>query len=277
MKVQIEQAARYINRILLKTPKVGLILGSGLGVLADEIKDPVQISYSDIPGFPTSTVEGHAGQLVCGTLEGLNVIAMQGRFHFYEGYTLDKVTFPIRVMKELGIDALIVTNAAGGVNTNLEPGDLMLITDHINNAGQNPLIGPNDTELGVRFPDMSTAYDGDLQSIAKRAAERLDIALKEGVYVWNSGPSYETPAEVRMLRQIGGDAVGMSTVPEVIIARHAEIKVLGISCISNMAAGILDQPLTHDEVIETTEKVKDNFLIFVKEILSLYDQEKRTE
>ncbi|WP_332692902.1 purine-nucleoside phosphorylase [Halalkalibacter lacteus] len=273
MKVQIEQAARYINRILLKTPKVGLILGSGLGVLAEEIKDPVKISYSDIPGFPTSTVEGHAGQLVCGTIEGLNVIAMQGRFHFYEGYTLDKVTFPIRVMKELGVDALIVTNAAGGVNTNLEPGDLMLITDHINNACQNPLIGPNDTELGVRFPDMSIAYDGDLQSIAKRAAERLDIPLKEGVYVWNTGPSYETPAEVKMLRQIGGDAVGMSTVPEVIIARHANIKVLGISCISNMAAGILDQPLTHDEVIETTEKAKGNFLIFVKEILSLYDQE----
>ncbi|MFC0560752.1 purine-nucleoside phosphorylase [Halalkalibacter alkalisediminis] len=272
MTIQIEQAARYINRILLQTPKVGLILGSGLGVLAEEIKDPVKVSYSDIPGFPASTVEGHAGQLVFGTLEGVNVIAMQGRFHFYEGYSLEKVTFPIRVMKKLGIEALIVTNAAGGVNTDLDPGDLMLITDHINNAGGNPLIGPNNTELGLRFPDLSTAYDVELQALAKRAAESLDIPLKEGVYVWNTGPSYETPAEVKMLRHLGGDAVGMSTVPEVIIARHAEIKVLGISCISNMAAGILDQPLTHHEVIETTEKAKDSFLLFMKEIISLYGQ-----
>jgi purine-nucleoside phosphorylase len=271
MTVKIQQAARYINRILLETPKVGLILGSGLGVLAEEIQDPVIISYKDIPGFPASTVEGHAGQLVFGTLEGLKVIAMQGRFHFYEGYSLDKVTFPVRVMKELGIEALIVTNAAGGINTDLEPGDLMLITDHINNTGQNPLIGPNDPELGVRFPDLSTAYDAKLQELAKSAATRLNIPLKEGVYVWNTGPSYETPAEVKMLRHLGGDAVGMSTVPEVIIARHANIKVLGISCISNMAAGILDQPLTHDEVIETTEKAKEHFLAFVKRILSLYN------
>ncbi|GGM38928.1 purine nucleoside phosphorylase [Paraliobacillus quinghaiensis] len=264
---QINEATSFIKDKISDLPKVGLILGSGLGMLADEIENPVKIKYDEIPGFPTSTVEGHAGQLVSGQLKGLPVLAMQGRFHFYEGYGLDAVTFPVRVMKALGVEKLVVTNAAGGVNPNLVPGDLMLITDHINNTSQNPLMGPNDSDLGVRFPDMSTAYDRDLQNVARSAASELDMNLKEGVYVWNTGPSYETPAEIKMLQTVGGDAVGMSTVPEVIVARHAGIDCLGISCISNMAAGILDQPLSHDEVIETTENVRQTFLDFVKEVL----------
>ncbi|PXW90938.1 purine-nucleoside phosphorylase [Streptohalobacillus salinus] len=265
---QLHEATAFIKDKLQVTPKVGLILGSGLGMLADEIENPLKIKYDQIPGFPVSTVEGHAGQLVIGELQGVNVIAMQGRFHFYEGYGLDAVTFPVRVMKQLGIEKLFVTNAAGGVNESFEPGNLMLITDHINNTGQNPLMGPNDAEQGVRFPDMSQAYDRKLQAVAKAVARDLSLDLKEGVYVWNTGPTYETPAEIRMLQTVGGDAVGMSTVPEVIVARHAGLEVLGISCISNMAAGILDQPLNHEEVIETTEKVREDFLGFVKTILS---------
>jgi purine-nucleoside phosphorylase len=261
----IERSASYIKEKLTATPKIGLILGSGLGVLADEISNPKTIPYHEIPEFPVSTVEGHAGQLVIGELEGIQVVAMQGRFHFYEGYSLYKVTFPVRVMKEIGVETVIVTNAAGGVNTSFKPGDLMLITDHINNMSQNPLIGPNDPELGVRFPDMSAAYSPELRAQIKDVANRLGISLQEGVYVGNTGPSYETPAEVQMIRMLGGDAVGMSTVPEVIIARHAGLKVIGISCISNMAAGILDQPLTHDEVIETTDLAKASFLSLVKE------------
>lgn len=265
---KIKEATSFIVEQISEHPKVGLILGSGLGMLADEIENPVKIKYKDIPGFPVSTVEGHAGQLVSGKLMGLPVLAMQGRFHFYEGYGLDAVTFPVRVMKALGVEKLLVTNAAGGVNAELTPGDLMLLTDHINNTGQNPLIGPNDPNLGVRFPDMSTAYDHDLQQIARVAAKELDLDLKEGVYVWNTGPSYETPSEIKMLEGLGGDAVGMSTVPEVIVARHTGIACLGISCISNMAAGILDQPLSHQEVIDTTEKVRETFLNFVKKVLA---------
>lgn len=260
----IERSANFIKEKLTSTPRIGLILGSGLGVLADEIVNPIKIPYHEIPEFPVSTVEGHAGQLVIGELEGVQVVAMQGRFHFYEGYSLHKVTFPVRVMKEIGVETVIVTNAAGGVNTTFKPGDLMIITDHINNMSQNPLIGPNDSELGVRFPDMSAAYCPKLRDKAKSVAGKLGLDIQEGVYFGNTGPSYETPAEIRMIRKLGGDAVGMSTVPEVIIARHAGLKVLGISCISNMAAGILDQPLTHDEVMETTDMAKSSFLSLVK-------------
>ncbi|WP_102345697.1 purine-nucleoside phosphorylase [Bacillus sp. Marseille-P3661] len=271
MNVQhIKIAAEYVQtKIKNNPPTIGLILGSGLGVLADEIDDPVKIPYRDIPNFPLSTVEGHKGQLVIGKLQGIQVIAMQGRFHFYEGYSLEKVTFPVRVMKAIGVKTLIVTNAAGGINTDFKPGDLMIISDHINNMGQNPLIGHNEAALGVRFPDMSSAYDWELQQKVKKVGESLGIALKEGVYIANTGPSYETPAEVRMLRNLGGDAVGMSTVPEVIVARHSGLKVLGISCISNMAAGILDQPLTHEEVMETTELVKEQFLTLIKETVKV--------
>ncbi|WP_282035399.1 purine-nucleoside phosphorylase [Metabacillus indicus] len=267
MLQEIKQSAEFMKEKVKNLPEIGLILGSGLGVLADEIENPVKIPYEDIPNFPVSTVEGHAGQLVFGTLKGANVAAMQGRFHFYEGYDMKKVTFPVRVLKEMGVKTIIVTNAAGGVNESFEPGDLMIISDHINNMGTSPLIGPNDSDLGVRFPDMSQAYNRDLRTLAKNAASELGINVQEGVYVGNTGPAYETPAEVRLARVLGGDAVGMSTVPEVIVANHAGMKVLGISCISNMAAGILDQPLSHDEVMETTEMVKTNFLNLVKKIV----------
>ncbi|UII54710.1 purine-nucleoside phosphorylase [Cytobacillus spongiae] len=263
----IKNAAMYLNERYDNQPKIGLILGSGLGVLAEEIEQPTKIPYNEIPDFPVSTVEGHAGQLVFGTINGVEVVAMQGRFHYYEGYSFDKVTFPVRVMKELGVEKLIVTNAAGGVNESFTPGDLMIIEDHINNMGSNPLIGPNDSKLGVRFPDMSEAYSKELREVAKKIASELSIPVQAGVYVGNTGPTYETPAEIRMFRTLGGDAVGMSTVPEVIVARHAGMEVLGISCISNMAAGILDQPLNHEEVIETTEKVKSHFLRYVKELV----------
>jgi purine-nucleoside phosphorylase len=264
---KIQNATDFLKEKYSKTPRIGLILGSGLGVLADEIENPVKIPYNEIPEFPISTVEGHAGQLVFGIVEGVEVVAMQGRFHFYEGYGMDKVTFPVRVMKELGVDMLIVTNAAGGVNESFEAGDLMIISDHINFTGTNPLIGPNDSKFGPRFPDMSEAYTKDLRNAAKEIAARLNIDVKEGVYFGFSGPVYETPAEIGMVRTLGGDAVGMSTVPEVIVARHSGLKVLGISCITNMAAGILDQPLSHEEVIETTERVKANFLSYIKEIV----------
>ncbi|MCR6106499.1 purine-nucleoside phosphorylase [Salipaludibacillus agaradhaerens] len=260
----IKEAKEYIESKLTVKPTIGLILGSGLGVLADDIKDPVTIPYKDIPGFPQSTVTGHKGQFVIGELEGKIVAAMQGRFHYYEGYTMALVTLPVRVMKAMGVDNLIVTNAAGGINESYQPGDLMIIKDHINMFGTNPLIGPNEEEVGVRFPDMSQAYTPKLVELAENVAKALSIDVHKGVYVGNTGPAYETPAEVRMLRTLGGDAVGMSTVPEVIVARHSNMSVLGISCISNMAAGILDQPLTHDEVMETTERVKVNFLNFVK-------------
>ncbi|MFG6118528.1 MULTISPECIES: purine-nucleoside phosphorylase [Thalassobacillus] len=264
---EIKQSASFIMDKVSETPSVGLILGSGLGVLAEEIKNPVVIPYGDIPHFPESTVSGHKGQLVIGELEGHQVIAMQGRFHYYEGYTMQQVTFPVRVMKQLGIETMFVTNAAGGVNKDFNPGDLMIINDHINNMGDSPLIGKNDEEMGPRFPDMSQAYNKELIETAQKCADNLGLKVRNGVYVGNTGPAYETAAEVKMLRTVGGDAVGMSTVPEVIVASHSGIKVLGISCISNMAAGILDQPLTHDEVIETTAQVREDFLGFVKEIL----------
>ncbi|SFA72722.1 purine-nucleoside phosphorylase [Lentibacillus halodurans] len=263
----IKEATAYINDNLTEAPEIGLILGSGLGVLAEKIENPVTFPYKDIPHFPESTVSGHKGQLVTGELEGKQVIAMQGRFHYYEGYSMQQVTFPVRVMKELGIHSIMITNAAGGINKLFKPGDLMLITDHINNMGDNPLLGPNDETLGERFPDMSQVYDEAYLRHANDCAARLGLNVQEGVYVGNTGPAYETPAEINMLRTFGGDAVGMSTVPEVIAAEHAGLRVLGISCISNMAAGILDQPLTHHEVIETTEQVREDFLRFVKEII----------
>lgn len=264
---QIKEAVSFINEKIHTAPEIGLILGSGLGVLAEEIEQKTIIPYETIPHFPVSTVEGHAGNLVIGMLEGKQVAAMQGRFHYYEGYSLDEVTLPVRVMKEIGVKTLIITNAAGGINEHFSPGDLMLICDHINLTGTNPLIGQNDEALCVRFPDMSHAYSDRLRTLAKQVAEKLNMPLQEGVYVGNSGPSYETPAEIRMMRFLGGDAVGMSTVPEVIVARHAGLEVLGISCISNMAAGILDEPLSHEEVIETTEKVKEKFTRLLKNII----------
>ncbi|GJM82652.1 purine-nucleoside phosphorylase [Paenibacillus timonensis] len=263
----IREAAEYIRSRSALAPKVGLILGSGLGVLADHIEQPVSIDYRDIPFFPQSTVEGHAGELLIGTVQGTPVVLMKGRFHMYEGYGPEMTAFPVRVMKELGVTTLLVTNAAGGVNTSYHPGDLMLISDHLNLTGRNPLVGPNDEELGARFPDMSQAYSRRLRDIARKIAADKGVPLQEGVYAGLLGPTYETPAEIRMLRTLGADAVGMSTVSETIVARHAGLEVLGISCISNMASGILDQPLSHQEVMETTERVREKFLSLVLSII----------
>ena len=248
-------------------PEIGLILGSGLGSLADLIEEPEFYPYEELPNFPVSTVQGHEGRLVIGKLEGKVVVAMQGRFHFYEGYSMQVITFPVRVMKMLGVEKLIVTNAAGSVNTEFKPGDLMIITDHINYSGANPLIGKNLDDFGPRFPDMSSAYSPRLRAIAKETAKNLGIDIKEGVYTMFSGPTYETPAEVKMARIFGSDAVGMSTVPEVIVANHSGMEVLGISCLTNMAAGILDQPLNHAEVIETSNKVKKSFMALTRELI----------
>ncbi|WP_409346521.1 purine-nucleoside phosphorylase [Paenibacillus sp. MBLB4367] len=264
---RVQAAAGYLEAKLRK-PEVGLILGSGLGVLAELIENATVIPYEDIPYFPVSTVEGHAGELVAGTVQGKSVLMMKGRFHLYEGYDGSAVSFPVRVMKALGVRTLIVTNAAGGVNTGFQVGELMLIADHINLMNRSPLIGPNDPAFGVRFPDMSEAYARRLRTIARDVAAGQGIRLQEGVYTGLLGPTYETPAEIRMVRTLGGDAVGMSTVPEVIAARHAGIEVLGISCITNMAAGILQQKLSHEEVIETTERVKQTFLDLVLGIIA---------
>jgi len=257
---KIQEAAAYIKEQYPTAPEIGLILGSGLGVIADLVENAKVITYDSIPHFPVSTVEGHAGELLLGTIQGKHVLLMKGRFHMYEGYGVEVVSFPVRVMKELGVKTLLVTNAAGGVNTSYEVGDLMVIKDHINFTSRNPLIGPNFNELGARFPDMSEAYSRRLRQVAKDVAAEQGVKLQEGVYIGLLGPSYETPAEIRMMRTLGADAVGMSTVAEVIVARHAGIEVLGFSCISNMAAGILDQPLSHEEVMETTERVKPKFL-----------------
>lgn len=265
--LKINEARDYIKSQVDYTPEIGLILGSGLGVMGEEVENKIIINYSDIPNFPVSTVEGHKSRFIFGTLNGKKVAVMQGRFHFYEGYKMQEVVFPVWVMKALGISKLIVTNAAGGVNKDFTPGDLMLINDHINFAGTNPLMGQNIEEFGPRFPDMSNAYNNEFLKIARKCAKTNGIAIREGAYMMFTGPNYETPAEIRMSRVLGGDAVGMSTVPEVMAANHSGMKVLGISCITNMAAGILDQPLNHHEVMDTAEKVKTKFITLVKEIV----------
>jgi len=266
----IENILETRDFIMTKTdhrPVVGLILGSGLGSLADDIQNAVKIPYSEIPHFAKSEAIGHANELVIGELNGKIVAAMKGRFHYYEGFTLDEVTFPVRVMKALGIENVIITNACGAVNTSFSPGDLMLITDHINLTGANPLIGPNNDELGTRFLDLSQVYNKDLRNTAIKVANDQNIPLQQGVYAWWSGPTYETPAEIRMFRTLGADAAGMSTVPEAIVATHGGMKVLGISCLTNMACGILDQPLNHEEVIDVAGKVRVKFVELVKGIL----------
>ena len=239
-------------------PEIGIVLGSGLGDLADTYCE-FAIPYDKIPGFAKSTVEGHKGQLVFAQINKRNVVMMQGRNHFYEGHSMQDVTYPIKVMKKLGVKTVIITNAAGAINKSFRPGDLMVITDHINLMGTNPLIGPNDPDLGVRFPDMSEVYNKNLIKIVDAAGRLLKIDLKHGVYVATTGPSYETPAEIKMTRFMGGDAAGMSTVPEAIVANYCGMKVIGISCISNFATGISSKKLSHEEVIETTEKVKAKF------------------
>ena len=263
----LDKAVEYIqSKIGDFIPEAGIILGSGLGELADEYCD-IKIPYSEIPGFELSTVSGHKGMLVFAKINGKNVVMMQGRFHYYEGHSIQKVVLPVKVMKKLGVKTLVITNAAGGVNPNFRPSDLMIITDHINYMGTNPLIGENDDSMGERFPDMSEIYSSDIAEKTKKIGARLGIDLQEGVYMALSGPSYETPAEVRMAKIIGADAVGMSTVPEAIVAAWAGMKVLGISCICNSAAGVSTVGLSHEDVIRAANTAKDRFKNLVTEVI----------
>jgi purine-nucleoside phosphorylase len=255
-----EQAAEYIHSKSGAEPKIALILGSGLGPFADGIAKATKLSYSEIPHFPNPTAIGHAGKLVLGEVSGVPVAAMQGRVHYYEGLPLRDVIFPMRVFNRLGVKAAIITNAAGGINTSYSQGALVVLSDHINLQGSNPLIGPNDDRFGVRFPDVTQVYWKPYRAIAREEAKRVGIEVHEGVYVAVTGPSYETPAEIRAFRTLGADVVGMSTVSEVIAAAHMGMRVLAISCVTNMAAGILDQPLNHQEVLETGERVKGAFM-----------------
>ncbi|MGJ9382437.1 purine-nucleoside phosphorylase [Salipaludibacillus sp. CF4.18] len=268
----IHESSEWIRKQIDVQPKIGMILGSGLGELADEIEDALIIPFDKIPHFPSSTVEGHKGQLVIGKMEGKVVVAMQGRFHFYEGYSMQQVTFPVRVMKELGCHVLIVTNACGGMNENFQPGDLMVINDHINFTGANPLIGQNLDDYGPRFPDMSQAYTSTLREFALETGKKLGQTLQQGVYVAVSGPTYMSGAELIMLRKFGADVVGMSTVPEVMVASHMSMNVLGISCITDMAIGETIEGITHEEVMEVAAKAKPRFKELVKEILKSGDE-----
>jgi len=254
-----EHAARVIRSRTTETPRVAIVLGSGLGGFADDFEDAVRIPYEDIPGFAQSTAQGHAGQLVVGKVDHVPLLAMQGRVHYYEGYSLEQVTFPIRTFKFLGIKTLILTNASGGVNVQLTQGALMVLSDHLNLMGDNPLRGPNDPRFGPRFPDMTAVYSPELQEIVIEEARELGIEIRRGIYAALSGPSYETPAEIHLMRNLGADAVGMSTVPEAIVARQMDIEVLGISCITNMAAGISDEPINHEEVMATGDRVRTTF------------------
>ena len=263
----IERAVNILSPLCGDNCKIGLILGSGLGDYAEKIENKRFVSYSDLPGFPQSRVEGHKGRFVIGELFGKSVICMQGRFHYYEGYPQSQIALAVRVMKRLGVEKLLLTNAAGGVNLGFSPGDLMLISDHINFSGSHPLIGENDESFGPRFPDQSNVYDRDLRSGVRKAAESIGIRLQEGVYMMFSGPSFESPAEIVFARTIGASAVGMSTVPEAITAAHCGIKTIGISLITNMAAGILDQTLTHEEVQETAAVASEKFARLVDQII----------
>ncbi|HZI86602.1 MAG TPA: purine-nucleoside phosphorylase [Pyrinomonadaceae bacterium] len=262
-----EHAARTIRSRTALDPRIALVLGSGLGAFADELDEAARVPYDQIPGFARSTVAGHAGSLVIGKVGTVPVVAMQGRVHSYEGYSLEEVTFPVRTFKLLGIETLLLTNAAGGINVQLSEGTLMIISDHLNLMGVNPLRGPNDERFGPRFPDMSEVYSRELQEMVVEEANSLGIEVRRGIYAALSGPSYETPAEIHMLRSFGADAIGMSTVPEAIVARHMGMKVLGISCITNMAAGINDSPINHDEVMETGNRVRATFTLLLRHII----------
>lgn len=274
MEMLSESKAYIESRLDGRKPVIGLILGSGLGDMADSIENAVVIDYHDIPHFPVSTVPGHKGRLVIGELEGRTVLCMQGRFHYYEGYSMDEVVYPIRTMKMLGINGLFLTNAAGCVNKEWKAGDLMLIADHIKLIAENPLRGKNPDELGFRFFDMTQAYDKELLAVAEKAASDIGISVRKGVYMLFTGPSFETAAEVRFARLAGADAVGMSTVPEAIAASHMRMHTIGISCLTNMAAGILDQPLNHEEVLETGERVKKTFSSLVREIVKRWPDDR---
>ncbi|HKR13586.1 MAG TPA: purine-nucleoside phosphorylase [Pyrinomonadaceae bacterium] len=264
---RVEHAARTIRARLTAEPRIAIVLGSGLGGFADDFEDAVRIPYEEIPGFSRSTAEGHVGRLVAGNVDGVPVIAMQGRVHFYEGYSLEEVTFPVRTFKLLGIKTLVLTNASGGINVQLTQGALMVLSDHLNLMGDNPLRGPNDERFGPRFPDMSTVYSPDLQALVVEEAKAIGVEVRRGIYGALPGPSYETPAEIHLLRTLGADAVGMSTVPEAIVARHMDLEVLGISCITNMAAGIGDEPINHAEVMATGDRVRGTFAQLLRRVV----------
>lgn len=263
-----EHAARTVRARLTTEPRIAIVLGSGLGGFADDFEDAVRIPYEEIPGFPRSTAEGHIGRLVAGNVDGVPVLAMQGRVHYYEGYSLEEVTFPVRTFKLLGIKTLVLTNASGGINVQLTQGGLMVITDHLNLMGDNPLRGPNDERFGPRFPDMSAVYSPALQELVVEEAKAIGVEVRRGIYGGLSGPSYETPAEIHLLRTLGADAVGMSTVPEAIVARHMDMEVLGISCITNMAAGIGDEPINHAEVMATGDRVRGTFTQLLRRVVN---------
>ena len=267
MKTVIEEAVERLKPLCGADCRIGLILGSGLGGYADRLENQRSVSYRDIPGFPQSHVPGHKGRFVVGELFGKTVVCMQGRFHYYEGYPQSQIALSVRVMKRLGVEKVLLTNAAGGVNLSFQPGDLMLISDHINFSGSNPLIGPNDDSFGTRFPDQGNVYDRDLRRQVKDLSAELGIELREGVYMMFSGPTFESPAEIVMARTLGASAVGMSTVPEAIAARHCGLKTIGISLITNMAAGILDQTLTHEEVQEAAGAASKKFTRLVDGIV----------
>jgi purine-nucleoside phosphorylase len=262
-----EHASRIIRARISVEPRIAIVLGSGLGGFADDLEDPVGVPYEEIPGFMRSTAQGHAGRLVIGKVDEVPVLAMQGRVHYYEGYSLEEVTFPVRTFKLLGIKTLVLTNAAGGVNVQLSQGALMVISDHVNLMGDNPLRGPNDERFGPRFPDMSTVYSPELQELVVEEAKAIAVEVRHGVYGALSGPSYETPSEIHLLRNLGTDAVGMSTVPEAIVARHMGLEVLGISCITNMAAGISDEPINHEEVMATGDRVRGTFTELLRRVV----------
>ena len=264
---QAEAAARFILRKTRLRPKVALVLGSGLGAFADEFSTAVKIPYAKIPHFPRSTAIGHAGQLILGNVDGIPVAGMQGRVHLYEGYSAKQVAFPMRVFARMGVKAVILTNAAGGINLNYSEGALVALRDHINLQGANPLIGPNDDRFGPRFPDVTRAYDPDFRRFVAEAGKKLHLHLHEGVYLALAGPNYETPAEIHAFRNLGADLVGMSTVPEVLTARHSGIRVLGISCVTNMAAGITGKTLSADEVFETGARVKTQFIALLRAVI----------
>jgi purine-nucleoside phosphorylase len=264
---RVQAAAAFVRDHIPAAPEIAVVLGSGLGDFASHVEDAVVTPYESIPGWPPATVIGHAGKLVAGTVRGRRVAVLSGRAHFYEGHPMANVVFATRVVGALGVKTLLLTNAAGGINTSFSQGALMVIDDHINLVGTNPLIGPNDERFGPRFPDMTEVYSTRLRDVASRAAQRNGLALAHGVYVGLHGPSYETPAEIRYLRAIGADAVGMSTVAEAIAARHVGMEVLGISCITNMAAGVLPQPLNHAEVMETAQRVRGAFIALLEEIV----------
>ncbi len=263
----IEEARRYLEIRTAARPRVAAVLGSGLGAFAEELTDATEIPYQEIPGWPQSTAIGHAGKLVFGKLDSLDLVVMAGRAHLYEGHPMSAVTHGVRVLAALGVRGMVFTNAAGGIDLGLSRGGLVLISDHINLQGVNPLVGPNDDSLGPRFPDMSEAYSREYRAIARQVAEEQGIAVREGVYAAMLGPSYETPAEIRFLRTIGADVVGMSTVPEAIVANYLGMRVLGISCVTNMAAGILPQKIDHAEVLETGAMVRDTLVRYLKALL----------